>query len=67
MDININDLFGASSIKNKEEKFKSRLTCIEVGAKGYKFRREHPMHNGETFFMSKEQFENSHWEPINEN
>lgn len=49
--------------------WESRITVIEESEKGLKFRREHPMHNGETLFLDWKSIEGSNWveqEYINE-
>lgn len=57
----VGDAYVASSIPNPDSRWASRITCIEVGEKGAKFQREHPYHNGETFFLSLQALENSLW------
>ena len=37
------------------------IHCSEVTDKGYKFLRLHPSYNGETFFLTPEQFDKSNW------
>lgn len=52
-------LFSAA-IRNFDSQWKSRVFLVEEGEKGVKLQKP----NGETFFLKKYEFENSHWTPV---
>ena len=45
----------------------SGVDCIAVDENGGRFRRRHPSHNGEEFFLTRDALQRSHWICVNEN
>jgi hypothetical protein len=55
--------FISSQIQNPIAAWNGRITCMEVMDRGFKFRREHPYYEGETFVLSQENLDKSFWIP----
>lgn len=59
-EVRVGDAFVTNQLP-LERAIPSRIVATEVGEKGVKFLRVHPYHNGESFFLSFEQLNTSHW------
>lgn len=59
----IDSVFITSQIVNPETAWSGRIVCVETTERGFKFRREHPYYNGETFTLDQKQLDQSFWIP----
>jgi hypothetical protein len=59
----IGAVFLSDQLLNPIVAWAGRITCIETVERGFKFRREHPYYNGETFVLDQAALDKSFWIP----
>jgi len=58
-------IFISGQIQNPIVAWKGRITCVDLTDRGFKFRREHPYYDGETFVLDQGKLDESLWVPAN--